>query len=50
MFYPRLQTPQGESVAKPETLLLIILSIANLSQGGLIMINVRQKSFWFLQN
>ena len=28
MVHPRPQTPQGESVAKPETLLLIILSIA----------------------
>ena len=26
--HPRPQTPQGESVAKPETPLLIILSIA----------------------
>ena len=28
MVYPRPQTPQGESVAKPETPLLIILSIS----------------------
>ena len=28
MVHPRPQTPQGESVAKPETPLLIILSIA----------------------
>ena len=32
MVHPRPQTPQGESVAKPETPLLIILSIAHVYQ------------------